>query len=77
VWWWYLLPFLPSVLLLTIGQTWSTHRLWEGVAASGGCFIIGTFMGFLNQRAAGRLQRRIDRLDSADESEGGELPNSG
>jgi hypothetical protein len=70
VWWWYLLPVVPSVFVLTIGQTLSTHRLWEGVAAFGGCFIVGTLIGILNQRGALRLQRAIERLDSATESEG-------
>lgn len=63
IWRWYLLPFVPSVLVWTI----AFYFLPRGSLVL--ALIIGAFfaldfivIGKLNQRAARRLQRQIDEL---------------
>ena len=63
VWWWYLLPFAPGILLMVVGGSLERSERWAWLSA--GILAAVTFIaiGLLNQRVAGRLQRRIDDLD--------------
>lgn len=63
VWWWYLLPFVPSLLLILAGY-------WLEGPERGFLLAVGIFeavafvgIGLLNQRVARQLQRKIDDLD--------------
>jgi hypothetical protein len=60
VWWWYLLPFVPGLLLISVGNS------LEGWALLAPGFAAVTFVGIglLNQRVARQLQRRLDDLDA-------------
>ena len=62
VWWWYLLPFVPGMLLIPVGY-WLEGPGWVLLAL--GIFVAVAFVGIglLNQRVAHKLQRRIDDLD--------------
>ena len=64
VWWWYLLPFVPGLLLILIGSSLKGSERWAG-----GIFIAVTFVGIglLNQRVARKLQRRLDDLGAVGE----------
>ncbi len=63
VWWWYLLPFVPGMLLILVGYSLEGSKRW--VLLPPGIFAAVTFVGIglLNQRVARKLQRRIDDLD--------------
>jgi hypothetical protein len=72
VWSWYLLPFVPGLLVFTLAMMrrpahgWEPlwyPRLWAGTFAllTAGLFYLGWM---LNKRAAQRLQREIDGLDA-------------
>jgi hypothetical protein len=75
VWWWYLLPFVPGLLVFLSGLlVWTLRR--PGASAHAGA-IVGAFglvalgcaavlvgVGALNRWAARRLQREIDELDA-------------
>ncbi len=64
VWWWGLLPFAPSLLVLIIGQAMAQSQHMPGVIALSVVAIV--LMGGvyeLNRRAAAGIQRRIDRLN--------------
>jgi hypothetical protein len=66
VWWWYLLPLVPGPVFLLIGRAIERpdQRLLQvGVAAI--CVVTFVGIGKLNDRAARRLQQRIDDLDRA------------
>jgi hypothetical protein len=64
VWWWYLLPFMPGMLLIHVGYSLEHPERWSLRAL--GIFVAVTFVGIglLNQRVARKLQRRIDDLDA-------------
>jgi hypothetical protein len=63
VWWWYLLPFVPGVLVTVIGRALAQpERMAQIIAWSVGMIVIMVGGYVLNQRAAARIQRRIDRL---------------
>jgi len=63
VWWWYLLPFAPGVLVLEIGQALAQpERRSHIIALSVVMMLIPVCIYALNRRAAARIQRRIDRL---------------
>src|SRR5262245_55003578 len=61
VWWWYLGPLVPGMVLMFIG--WATVRPTVGLFVLT-LFVAVTFVGIgaLNQYAARRIQQRIDRL---------------
>jgi hypothetical protein len=63
VWWWYLLPLLPGMLLVQIGQALEhPERLLRIIAY---CVVVAAItVGIyaLNRHAAARIQERIDRL---------------
>ena len=63
VWWWYLGPFVPGLLLMLAGESLERPG-WDWLAP--GIFVAVTFVGIglLNQRVARKLQRRIDDLDA-------------
>lgn len=66
VWRWYLLPFVPGVTLIVIARALERPErpaMALGVAAAMVAFF--TFVWWLNQRVARRIQRRIDALDGA------------
>jgi hypothetical protein len=63
VWWWYLLPMMPGMLVLQIGLALvHPERLTRIVLYC--VVVVGVASGiyWLNRRAAARLQERIDRL---------------
>ena len=64
VWWWYLLPFVPGMLLIVVGESLAGPDRWvylsSGIVAA--VVFIGT--GLLNQRVARKLQQRVDDLDA-------------
>jgi glucan phosphoethanolaminetransferase (alkaline phosphatase superfamily) len=63
VWWWYLLPFTPGVLVLEIGHALAQpERTARIVALSVVMLLLAVGIYALNWRAAARIQRRIDRL---------------
>ncbi|HUK32410.1 MAG TPA: hypothetical protein VLV86_00780 [Vicinamibacterales bacterium] len=63
VWWWYLLPFTPGVLVLEIGQALARpERTSRIIALSVVMCLLLVGIYALNRRAAARIQRRIDRL---------------
>lgn len=66
--WWYILPFIPGIALVLIGNgqdpAMAKHvPIWLRWLALGG--IVTAFAGvwWLNQLVARRLQRRIDEID--------------
>ena len=64
--WWYILPFLPGMVLIIIGRMLSlpdgpAQRQWIGLAAMLAILII---IWWLNQLGARVLQRHIDEIDS-------------
>ena len=67
IWWWYLGPFVPGMLLILVGF-W-LERPDRGLVGFG-LFVAATFVGIglLNQRVARKLQRRIDDLDAVRKS---------
>jgi hypothetical protein len=69
VWWWGLLPAVPGLLVLQIGQARAHPELISGHIALG-VLVIVVMVGVhvLNRRVAARIQRRLDRL-SSDSSE--------
>ena len=63
VWWWYLLPFTPGLLVLEVGQALARpERTPRIVAFSIAMFLFAVGIYAWNLRAAARIQRRIDRL---------------
>ena len=63
VWWWYLLPFVPGVVVMVIGRALAQpERMVQIIAWSIGMIVIMVGGNVLNRRAAARIQRRIDRL---------------
>jgi hypothetical protein len=64
VWWWYLLPFVPGLILISVGNS------LEGWALLAPGFAVVTFagVGLLDQRVARQLQRRVDDLDAVREA---------
>jgi hypothetical protein len=63
VWWWYLLPFAPGVLVLEIGQALAQpERTSRIIALSVVMLLLMVGIYALNLRAAARIQRQIDRL---------------
>jgi hypothetical protein len=64
VWWWYLLPFVPGFLLVTIGRV-AAEPERAPRAAVGAMIGLGITLGIglLNDRAAKKIQRDIDALD--------------
>jgi hypothetical protein len=64
VWWWYLLPLLPGMLVVQIGRALVHPERLTGVVIY--CVVVvGGAAGIheLNRRAAARIQERIDRLN--------------
>ena len=71
VWRWYLLPFVPGMLVFMLGATQETGsklQIWIEVATSAFSLSLmgGLFNGIyaLNAHAAKKLDREIDALDS-------------
>jgi hypothetical protein len=63
VWWWYLLPFAPGILVLEIGQALARPERTSRIIVFGiVMFLLAVGVYALNWRAAARMQRRIDRL---------------
>lgn len=68
VFWWYLLPFLPGLVLMVVGS-WNvraTHPEGPGWRDAVGLTVVAavfTGIWWLNQLAARKLQKRIDEID--------------
>ncbi len=66
IWTWYLLPFVPGLLVLLIGRAAADPGRAPRVAISAiVCVMVFLGIGRLNERAARRLDREIEALDSA------------
>jgi hypothetical protein len=65
VWWWYLLPFVPGFLLITIGRVAADPERATRVAI-GTLIALLVFLGIgtLNARKAAKIQQDIDALDA-------------
>lgn len=64
-WRWYLLPFVPSVLVWTIAFYFLPRGSLLLSLIFGACFLaVFILIGKANQRAARRLQREVDELGS-------------
>jgi hypothetical protein len=63
VWWWYLLPFVPGVLVLLIGQALEEPARISRIIAAG-VLVVVVMIGVhaLNRRVTAGIQRRLDRL---------------
>jgi hypothetical protein len=69
IWRWYLGPFIPGMLLFFLGTQFAAHPpfphhglsfAWELAVAA----IVLVLIAKLNERAANRLQRQIDNLET-------------
>src|SRR5262249_50340642 len=67
VWWWYLLPFAPGMLLVFVGISLERHGRWGWLAPSIVMAVSFIGIGLLNRRVARRLRRRLDDLDAGRE----------
>ncbi len=66
VWVWYLLPFVPGMVLVVVGRTLDNPATWpRALVASAVCALVFFGIGRLNQWAARKVQRTIDALDAA------------
>jgi hypothetical protein len=66
VWWWYLLPFVPGTTIILVGRVIERpDRRWLALGVAVAFSIMGVILGRLNARIAGKLQGRIDDIDSA------------
>jgi hypothetical protein len=64
VWRWYLLPFMPGMVVTLVGRAVERPALWNrALGTLVGALALAAFLAWLNRRAAGRLQRDIDALD--------------
>jgi hypothetical protein len=67
---WYLAPFVPGVALLLLGRWFQSHAAGRPIGADHAIILLSAVVvalvflviWLLNQRAADRLQRRIDEL---------------
>ncbi len=66
IWIWYLLPFVPGVLVLLIGRAAAEPSRAPRVAmAAIVCVLVFLGIGWLNGRVARKLDREIEALDAA------------
>jgi len=69
IFWWYILPFIPGLVLVTIGN-WFDPDYGKSaptearVLVSGSLVAVVALIWWLNQRGARRLQRKIDEIDA-------------
>jgi uncharacterized membrane protein YbaN (DUF454 family) len=63
--WWYLLPLLPAMVVLMLGQAIMRSQPAPALRTFGFFILIGEVTRQLNQRGARRLQQKIDRLTAA------------
>lgn len=69
VFWWYILPFLPGLALLLIGNgqdpaTAAQVPIWQRWVALAVMGAVFAGVWWINQLGARRLQRRIDEIDA-------------
>jgi hypothetical protein len=62
---WYLLPLLPAMVVLMLGQAIVRSQPAPAVRMFGFGLLIGVLIRQLNQRGARKLQHKIDRLTAA------------
>ena len=63
VWWWYLLPLVPGMLLVQIGQAIAHPDRLSRIIVYCVVIVVGAAgVHHWNRRGAARLQQRIDRL---------------
>jgi hypothetical protein len=63
VWWWYLLPLVPGMLVVQIGQALAhPERRSRIIAYCVAVAAVAAGIYELNRRAGARIQERIDRL---------------
>lgn len=66
VWSWYLLPMLPGMLIVLVAGARGVRHAAVNLT---GLAAISAGVVWLNHRAANRIQREIDRLDSMEKGE--------
>ncbi len=66
VWSWYVLPFMPGLLMVLIG---GARGLRHAVINAAGLAALAAGAVWLNVRAANRLQREIDQLNSMEKGD--------
>jgi len=70
IFWWYVLPFLPGMLLFFLGNGFNAEMnaagppIWVRWLAFAAVFAILGFIVWLNRLGARRLQKRIDEIDA-------------
>jgi hypothetical protein len=68
IFWWYILPFLPGLVLFNISfePSYSPQRVpvWVILLASAGIIIVIGGIWWLNQLGASKLQKHIDDIDA-------------
>jgi hypothetical protein len=62
--WWYLLPLLPGMVVLTIGQAIARSQPAPALRVFGLFLLIAMLTRQLNLRAASKLQQKIDTLSA-------------
>jgi hypothetical protein len=60
--WWYLLPLLPGMAVLMLGQALARSQPTGAFRVFGLFLVVGVLTQQLNQRAARKLQQKIDGL---------------
>jgi hypothetical protein len=64
VWKWYLLPLMPSLILVCLAPALARpEQAWRAVWVFGGNLVVFALIGEANRYAAKRLQARIDALE--------------
>lgn len=63
--WWYLLPMLPGMLVLTFGQAVVRAKPVSASSVLGFFLLTGLLVRQLNLRVARKLQQKIDALSAA------------
>ena len=64
VWKWYLLPLMPSMILVCLAPALARpEHAWRAVWFFGGSLVLFALIGEANRYAAKRLQARIDALE--------------
>jgi hypothetical protein len=64
VWWWYVMPFVPGLTVLQIGQAVAhPERMQRLIVIAMGMVVLMAGVYGLNRRAATKLQHRIDALN--------------
>ena len=64
IFWWYLLPYIPGLLLFLAAIKPPPGREWAVLVVAAFILLVLLSIWYANQRGAAKLQRQIDELDS-------------